>query len=394
MPMRLLKTAYVFAATLVAIDTFTPPVLLGQELRTAKEWRFDQARRILPNVPQDGAIRQNRAYVLGFSRGFHRLVRPGATGFSEAYRLFIGNPATFTITLRDRRTRKTVVVELTGVTNAEAAVNAETNLVNRDVLIGIKAFQDVGERQAIRYLDGENTAVLRLPGFRDFGDFLAKTFAELASNGTKNLIIDLRGNSGGRDGSIPLLFSYLASTEFRIYKRIHMTTYQPSSRQHADRDFTPATGYPKFSPEAGFLKADPDGGWLLTAKKQGNGVYQPVENPFAGAVYVLMDGGSFSATSDFIATAAFHQRAIFIGEETGGAAEGNNSGVAIGLTLPESQLHIGIPTYAYFNAVDNVNGGRGTSPTHAVTQTIDDVVKGRDTVLEFTRDLIRTGKGQ
>ncbi len=348
-------------------------------------------RRILPYVSHDGDIRTNRSYVL--SQGFHRL-QGGSTGFSRAYHLYIGNPTGFKTTLRDPQTRKTVVVDLIGVTDAEAAVNVETNPVNRDVLIGIKSLQTVGESQSIRYLGGESTAVLRLPGFRDFGDFLAKAFAELKSNGTKNLIIDLRGNSGGRDASIPLLFSYLAAKEFRIYDRIHMTTYQPSFRQHADQDFTPATGYPEFSPEAGFLTADPNGGWLLTEKKSGNRLYQPAANRFEGRVFVLMDGGSFSATADFIATVVFHKRATLIGEETGGVAEGNNSGVAIGLTLPESQLHIGIPTYRYFNVVSSVTRARGTLPTYAVTQRIDDLAKDRDTALEFTRDLIRTGKGQ
>lgn len=358
-------------------------------------------RRILPNLPHDGYILTNRMAVLGFNGGFNR------TGFRESYRLYIGNSATFKTALRDPHTRETVVVELAGVTNAEAAVNAEKNLVNRDVLAGLKTLRSLGEPLSIRYLDGESTAILRIPGFGNFRDFLAKSFAELKSKGTKNLIIDLRGNSGGSDASIPLLFSYLAAKEFRIYERIHMRTYQPTFKQHMDREFTPATGFSEFSPGFGFLKPDPNGGWLLTEMKSGNRLYRPLENPpkdwqpavpaflenpFEGAVYVLMDGGSFSAAADFVALAAFYKRATFIGEETGGVAEGTNSGVEIGLTLPESHLHIGIPLYRYDTVVDKRNRGRGTLPTHPVTQTIDDLAKGRDTALEFTRELIRSGK--
>lgn len=76
-------------------------------------------RRILPNLPHDGDILTNRMRILGFNRGFHR------TGFRESYRLYIGNSATFKTALRDPHTQKTVVVELAGVTNAEAAVNAD-----------------------------------------------------------------------------------------------------------------------------------------------------------------------------------------------------------------------------------------------------------------------------
>lgn len=365
-------------------------------------------RRILPHVPHDGDILTNRLYILGVSN-FHRLLSPGRTGFGESYRLYIGNPAGFRTTLRDPHTQKTLVLDLAGVTNVEAAVNAEKNPVNRDVLAGLKTLQTLGDKLSIRYLEGESTGILRIPGFTKFGDFLARSFAELKSKGMKNLIIDLRGNSGGRDASVPLLFSYIAAREFRVYERIHMTTYQPSFRQYTDREFTPATGFPEFRPDSEFLKPDPKGGWLLTEKKAGNRIYkvsdnfaevgQPpvgslLENHFDGAVYVLMDGGSFSASADFVATAAFYKRATFIGEETGGVAEGNNSGVEIGLTLPESQLHIGIPTYRYYNVGGKGNRRRGTLPTHAVRQTVDDLAKGRDTVLEFTLGLIRSGKGR
>lgn len=366
-------------------------------------------KRIIPNLTQDGDIRTGQMYYLGFSLRFSRFHNPGRNSFSTMYRLYIGNPATFKTTLRDPHTKKTVIVELAGVTNAEAAANEERNLVNRDMLTGIRKLQALSDPLSIRYLDGESTAILRIPGFSDFGEFLAKSFAELKTHDIKNLIIDLRENGGGRDGSIPLLFSYLARKEFRVYERIHMTTYQPSFKQYTDREFTPATNFPEFSPAFGLLEPDPDGGWLLTEKKAGNRLYKPLEKPeelgkprvqvplenhFDGAVYVLIDGGSFSAAADFPATAAFHKRATFIGEETGGAAEGNNSGVMIGLTLPESQLHIGIPTFKYYNVVDKGNRRRrGTMPKYAVKQTIDDLAKGRDTVLEFTLALIRSGKG-
>ena len=355
----------------------------------------DILRRILPNQNRDGDIRTGQMYDLGFSRAFHRAPPTlGRTSFGESYRLYIGDPGTFKTTLRDPHTQNPVVVELPGVTKAEAVINAEKNPVNRDVLTGMRSLQALGDKLSIRYLDDENAAILRVPWFSDFDDFVARSFAELKRKGTKNLIIDLQGNSGGYDRSTPLLLSHVLTKEFRIFERVHMTTYQPSFRQYTDRDFTPETGFPEFSPDSGFLKPDPRGCWLLTEKKEGNGVYKPAENHFGGTLYVLMDGGSFSASADFCATLAFHKRATLIGEETGGAAEGNNSGVEIGLTLPESQLHIKIPTYRYSNVVDKGNRRRGTLPAHAVTQKMDDLAKGRDSVLEFTLELIRSGKGR
>ena len=40
--------------------------------------------------------------------------------------------------------------------------------------------------------------------------------------------------------------------------------------------------------------------------------------------------------------------------------------------------------------IDKGNRGRGTLPKYTVAQTVDDLAKGRDTVLEFTRALIRS----
>jgi len=363
-------------------------------------------QRILPHVPQGGDIQTGQLHSLGFARGFHRLGSPGSTGFSDAYCLYIGNPPSYRITLRDPLTRKTLVVDLSGVTPAEAAINAEKNAVNRDVLAGIRTLQIPGEQRTIRYLDAENTAILRTPHFSrspladalmggSFPDFLVKAFAELKSRGPKTLIIDMRGNTGGYDVYPGLLFSYLTSKEFRSDEPSYVKTFQPSFKQY--------TNLPKIDPltdaywgsAAGIWKPDPNGGWLMTEKYPTVGVRKPSENHFEGTVYVLIDGGSFSAASSFCATTDFYKRATFIGEETGGTAGCGGGGLDIGPTLPKSHLHVQISIEAGCSyGTDKSSYRRGTLPKHAVTQTIDDLAKGRDTVLEFTRELIRGGKGR
>ena len=347
-------------------------------------------RRILPNIVQYGDVRTYQMYQLGIEGGFFRQGRLGATGFSPAYRWYIANPSSFRTTLRDPLTKKTVVLDLTGVTFPEAEANAENNPVNRDVLAGLRSLRALHPPNAIRYLDGEDTAILVPAWGGNFPEFLKETFVALRSKGTKNLIIDLRGNTGGFDQYPALLFSYLYSKEFRHMERIQMKTFQPSFKQYTNREFDPATDS-YYGPAAGIWKPDPSVGWLMTEKYPIIGVQKPSENHFDGAVYVLIDGGSISATAEFSATADFYKRATFIGEETGGAAEGDSGG-DMGPTLPESHLHLRIPGEAYFSVVDQSNRRRGTLPKHAVMQTVADLAKGRDTVLEFTRELIRSGK--
>lgn len=249
----------------------------------------------------------------------------------------------------------------------------------------------MGERRSIRYLDGEDTAIIRIPDFpkgENFPAFLKEAFAGLKRDGTKNLVIDIRGNDGGYDVYPGLLFSYLTSKEFRSNEPSHIKTFQPSFRQYTNLPAIDPLTDPYYGSAAGIWKADPNGGWLMTEKYPIVGVRKPAANHFDGTVYVLIDGGTFSAASAFSAMTDRYKRAIFIGEETGGAG-GGAGGDDIGPTLPASHLRLAIPIEAEFSIIAG-NRRRGTLPKYAVMQNIDDLVKGRDTILEFTRKWIRS----
>jgi hypothetical protein len=354
-------------------------------------------KRILPNLASDGDIQTWKTYQLGISRGFFQRdqASPYRTGFSESYRLYIADPASFGTTLRDPQTRKTIVVDLAGVTVAEAAVNAEANPVNRDVLAGLDTLRDrnVHQRQSIRYLDGEDTALLIPQWNRTSPAFLKETFAGLRSRGTKNLIIDVRGNTGGFDQIPVLLFSYLTSKEFLAIEGNRVNTFQPTFRQYTTLGVVDLATDTYLGPASGIWKPDPRGGWIMTEKYPAIGMQKPSENHFDGPVYVLIDGGGFSATPAFTVLADYYKRATFIGEETGGSGSGG-AGSDIGPTLPESHLHLAMPMESYFSVVDKTPPRRGTLPKYRVTQTLGDLASGRDTGLEFTLELIRSGKGR
>jgi len=165
-------------------------------------------QRILPNLTSDGDIQTWKMYQRGMwandirSRDFFQVGRNGRTGFGEAYRLYVEDPPRFQTTVRVPHTRKVFVMDLAGVTAAEAAVNVETNPVNHDVLTGLGTLRigiGGGGLPPIRYLDGEDTAILANLWGGDFPNVLKNECAEIRSKGTKNLIIDARGNTGGFD---------------------------------------------------------------------------------------------------------------------------------------------------------------------------------------------------
>ena len=185
--------------------------------------------------------------------------------------------------------------------------------------------------------------------------FLAETFRELKSKGTEKLIIDLRGNGGGMDTHGSLLYAYLTDNEFSYYKSLHDANRQLNSSDHSN---------------------------LL--------IHQPQSNNFGGDVYILTDGYSFSTTAEFCAITRSNERAIFIGEETGGGYYGNNSGGSESTTLPNSNIVIYVPTIKYvLDVKPSSYPNRGIIPDHEVIPSITDIILNKDVQLDYAIELAK-----
>ena len=88
--------------------------------------------------------------------------------------------------------------------------------------------------------------------------------------------------------------------------------------------------------------------------------------------------------------AKFHKAATFVGEETGGAFTGNTSGATAQIELPHSKIRIGVPLIGYYMAVETKEPDRGIFPDVTVAPTIEDLLAGRDVVLERAIALAKT----
>lgn len=187
----------------------------------------------------------------------------------------------------------------------------------------------------------------------NFVQFLDTTFRELRANKTTTLIIDLRYNSGGDDKNGALLYSYLTSKPFKYFEAIETKR----------RRLTP-TDHP------------------------GLGIQEPAVSNFNGKVIFIINGLCFSTTADFCAIAKSHNRGKFVGEETGGAYQGNTSGETFRMTLPNSSINISIPTHMYHNAVRRQKYlDRGIIPDYIVEPSIDDVISGKNVQLDYALKL-------
>ncbi|GAB3341164.1 hypothetical protein GCM10027299_55170 [Larkinella ripae] len=123
------------------------------------------------------------------------------------------------------------------------------------------------------------------------------------------------------------------------------------------------------------------------------GLQLPRAPGFSGAVYLLINGGTFSTAAEFAALVRSQKRGQFIGQETGGGYLGNSSLAAPVLTLPHSQFRLTVPLGRYDLAVmPQAIVGRGVQPDHPIRYTLEDHVEKKDPELTRCFELIRKQK--
>jgi C-terminal processing protease CtpA/Prc len=236
------------------------------------------------------------------------------------------------------------------------------------------------------------TAYFRIEDSHFFKDSLDNYFRRINENKIQSLIIDLRGEGGIREEEqVAELYSYLANKPFQVYERIEVKS---NDFKVFDKDFT-------FRPYAKSLKeikedyldklVDSGRGYFLWQDEPYLGILQPAAIPFTGTVYILVDGRTYSASTDLVSLASKLDNVFIVGEETGGEHRSYISGAMFGLVLPNSKIGVKIPTWKTVLAIeeDTSQRGRGVVPDFKVTQSLTDFLEGRDTVKEFAYTLIQ-----
>jgi hypothetical protein len=214
-----------------------------------------------------------------------------------------------------------------------------------------------------------------------YPDFLTQAFQTLLEKRTESLIIDVRDNGGGNDEYGQILYAYLAPAPFYYYDRLQMNK---EKSEFLPRTNDPGTGRSLTPP-----RLDEKGRWVRTDHPN-LGLKQPREPVFSGRVFILENGRSFSATGEFMTAVYANKRGAFIGEESGAGITGNTSGIMIGVKLDNSGIVVSIPMVGYYMAGDHgPRPERGILPDHEVIPTVEDILAGRDPVMEFALEMAR-----
>jgi len=205
-------------------------------------------------------------------------------------------------------------------------------------------------------LKDKKTAILTVASFNYypwnnlnvFKDFMDTRFKEIHEKGIKNLIIDVRFNSGGSAESSIHLLKYLVDKPFTYY---------------AESQIKKGSG-----------------------KSEGEIPQAPFVNAFKGKLYFIIDGNGKSTTGHFMATVKVLKLGTIVGEELG-----SNQYCTAGQTiarLSNTKLNYFIADTGVETMATSLPDETGVLPDHYVTQSIDDYLNKTDAVKEFTLKLI------
>ncbi|WP_336963077.1 S41 family peptidase [Chryseobacterium contaminans] len=249
--------------------------------------------------------------------------------------------------------------------------------------------------RSFKFLDKDSTiAYIRVKSFsREYSDeFYKKTFAKIKNAKSDYLIIDVRNNYGGSLYEINNLYSYLSDKPFTLIKPSQVTSKDIPLRTNYFRKSSPldyaikSLSYPSYFFAQAFSTYKKDG--KIFYKMKADKPTKPNKEAFHGKVFVLINGGSFSASSIITAKLKNDKRAILVGEETGGANDGTVAGFYSYQKLPNSEIRFPIGLLLVQPNIDFSETKKGVIPDVEIKESLQDIIDKKDPQLDWIRSEI------
>jgi C-terminal processing protease CtpA/Prc len=334
--------------------------LAGQEIRAINGMAADKiVQTMLAAVSGDGNVQTSR------------MRRISGSDFCATLIDILGLESPYTVTLWDPKLKHEHTVKLEGIESGKL----QDPRRNRSA-----------DSATLTFFDDGKIADLKIYGFggragkKDLKGFIKDTFAEIAKKQSRVLILDLRDNGGGADELGKLVLSFLIDEPFQYYDDLVLNGLDFSFRKYSAQNRTLP---------AGMMERQPNGKYRMV-KHPNWGTQQPSKPTFTGKVFILINGVSFSTTSEFLSHAHSRKRATFIGEESGGGYYGNTSGPGYRLTLPNTKLQAYVPLMTYYMAVrKDQPPDHGVLPDVPVSYTIEELIEGKDKELAIALQMAR-----
>lgn len=242
-----------------------------------------------------------------------------------------------------------------------------------------------------KFLDKDSSiAYIKIKSFsKNFSDkFYKEAFSKIKNSKSKYLILDIRNNYGGSLYEINNLYSYLSPEPFILLKPSQITSTTTPLKTNYFRKTNPfnyalkAIAYPSYVFSQTFSAYKGKDGKAYYKMKEAKST-KPKKDVFTGKIYVLINGGSFSASSILSSKLKNDKRAILVGEETGGANDGTVAGFYSYQSLPNSKIDFPIGLVAIQPNIDFTNTQRGVLPDVEILENMQNIICNDDVQLDW-----------
>lgn len=293
----------------------------------------------------------------------------------------------------DAGVKKSAVVNVT-LTSPDGKRKAQRSLQTIDTRLP-SGKVELGESRLLE----DNIGYLRIPSMRSSGN--EEVLSQMARfKSTNGLIIDVRGNSGGRYQILQQLYGYFTPNNAAPYVS-NIAAYRLSPRFDTDHlHYRPTfrltnpdwTRQERSAIDKAFALFEPEwqipndkfSTWhfMLLGKSDDSQQYE-----YQQPVVVLCNAASFSATDGFLSAFADLPNVTLIGNPSAGG-----SGATKHFTLQNSGIEIALSSMASFRPNGKLFDGNGIGVDINATPTPADFLGRTDTVLQLGIDWIRKSR--
>jgi len=310
--------------------------------------------------------------------------------FNRLYNLLNDEQNRFTVTFKSGPVTKTRTIKAAEVQNKKADILRLYGSSQRSEGAPLNPEDSAKSLHEVTYLkDMPSTALLRISNFTydDYSSFHKKLFKELKQKSINNLVIDLRNNAGGNERACIDLMKYLVDKNFYF-----------TAKEDGMIDLGKFAGVIEKAnrKNSGIIDLSQVDRKPYELKTYANEPQVANEDGFRGSIYLLINGGTYSAAALLVTALKTQTPCVTIGQETGGGLAGCDGGSSVDINLPNTRFRLRMPLLWTYSVSKEQNHGKGLQPDIIFLPSATDIynkyTKNIDPFIEKLKTVIVSNK--